>query len=295
MELRQLRYFIAVFTEGSMTRAAEHLMLSQPALTRQIKSLERELGVTLFDRTAAGVRPTASGTALHAHAVQVLRLADQSREVARSARAARERVDIGLPPGVPQDRLHAALGRIHAEVPRAGVTFVDAESAEQMRMLAEGRLDVVLVHQQPPDALRHCRLFAQPFGVAVRPGHHLEAPEDCEVHRLDGVAVLAHARAQIPSEHDRMVLAVHEAGATPEWHLVRFSENALLCAEAVGADAVLLSEPSARRLLPGWTWRALVEPRVDLRTWIAHPGRTRAVVRASADAIAGATARWSCP
>lgn len=277
MELRQLRYFVAVFAERSISRAADHLTLSQPALTRQIRALEREMGVQLFDRVATGVRPTTAAAALHAHAVQVLRLVEQSHEVARSATAAKERVEIGLPPGMPQDRLWEALERIRAIVPHAAVTFVDVESVEQLRLLSEGRLDIGLVHQRPPDTLRHVLLLAQPFGIAVRPGQRLGDGEHphCELRHLDDVRVLAHGRDQVPFEHDRMVLAAQEAGVTPRWHFVRFSENALLCAEAAGADAVLLSESSARRLLPDWPWRPLVEPQVDLCTWIAHPALTR--------------------
>lgn len=289
MELRQLRYFVAVFTEGSISRAADHLLLSQPALTRQIRGLERELGVGLFDRTPNGVRPTGCGIALHAHAVQVLRLADQSREVARSAAPVQERVDVGLPPGVPQIWLHDVLARIRSDVPSAGITFIDAASGEQLRMLAEGRLDVGIVHQIPPVALRQVPVLDQAFGVAIRPGHRLTGTAACRLQDLDDVSVLAHARDQVPAEHDRIVLAAHEAGVRPHWRFVRFNENAQLCAEAVGADAVLLSHTTAARLLPDWPWRRLVEPQIDLRTWVAHPSVTRNVVRAVADAIKAAT------
>ncbi|GAA0935658.1 LysR family transcriptional regulator [Pseudonocardia zijingensis] len=285
MELRQLRYLVAVYAEGSISRAAAHLLLSQPALTRQIRALEREMGVVLFERTSTGVRPTASGTALHTHAVQILRLADQSREVARSAAPVRERVDVGLPPGVPQHWLRSVLAQIRASVPAAGVTFLDAASSDQLRMLAEGTLDVGIVHQNPPDTLRHVPVLAEPFGVAIRPGHRLAGTEPCRLADLDDVVVLAHGRDQVPAEHDRMVLAAHESGVRPQWRFVRFSENALLCAEAVDADAVLLSHTTAARLLPDWPWRRLVEPQVDLRTWVAHPVLTRSVVRAVAGAI----------
>lgn len=285
MELRQLRYFVAAFTEGSISRAADHLLLSQPALTRQIRALERELGVGLFDRTPTGLLATGSGIALHAHAVQVLRLADQSREVARSAAPVQERVDVGLPPGVPQDWLHEMLARICTDAPSAGLTFIDAASGEQLRMLAEGGLDVGIVHQNPPDALRQVPVLAQPFGVAIRPGHWLTGTAPCRLVDLDDVIVLAHDRDQVPAEHDRIVLAAYQAGVRPRWRFVRFNENARLCTEAVGADAVLLSGTTAARLMPDWQWRPLVEPQIDLRTWVAHPSLTRNIVRPVADAI----------
>jgi DNA-binding transcriptional LysR family regulator len=83
------------------------------------------------------VRPTAAGSALHSHALQVLRLADATREVARSAVPVLERVEIGLPPA-PQPWLHHALRAIGEEVPHAAVSFTDASSAEQLRMVGEG-------------------------------------------------------------------------------------------------------------------------------------------------------------
>jgi DNA-binding transcriptional LysR family regulator len=287
MELRHLRYFTAVFEERSVSRAAERLLLSQPALTRQIHALEREIGTPLFERVPAGVLSTAAGSALYSHAQTVLRLADTCREIARSAGAIGERVDVGLPPGLPPQWLTDALSRISAHVPQAQVAFTDAGSAEQLRMVREGSLDIALVHQNPPETLTAALLFEQPFGVAVRPEHPLAGSPTCRLRHLHDVGVLAHARDQVPAEHDRMIAAAHHAGVTPRWHFARFTENALACANAAGADAALLTEPSAARLLPDWPWSRLVEPEVALRTWAVRQPITRSVVTASMETIAG--------
>jgi DNA-binding transcriptional LysR family regulator len=277
MELRHLRYFTAVYTEGTVGRAAERLLMSQPALTRQIHALEREIGTPLFERVASGVRPTPAGTALQSHALEVLRLADATREVARSAVPVLERVEIGLPPA-PQPWLHDGLRAIRREVPQAAVAFTDANSAEQLKMVGEGRIDIAIVHQQPPGTMHHRLLFEQPFGVAIRPGHQLADQAACSLADLHDVRVLVHAREQVPGEHDRMITIANELGITPHWRFARFSENALLCAEATDADAVLLSEPSAARTLPEWPWRTLINPAVHLRTWATRQDRTRTVV-----------------
>ncbi|MDN5913909.1 MAG: hypothetical protein L0I76_02120 [Pseudonocardia sp.] len=145
-----------------------------------------------------------------------------------------------------------------------------------------------LLDQNPPETLRRVHLLSQPFGVAIRPGHRLAGRDTCALRDLDDVRVLAHAREQVPAEHDRMVIAAHEAGVAPRWHFARFSENALMCAEtaeADEADAVLLSATSAARLLPDWLWSELVEPAVQLRTWAVHQPLTRGIVTATARAI----------
>jgi DNA-binding transcriptional LysR family regulator len=295
MELRHLRYFKAVYEARSISRAAELLLISQPALTRQIHLLEHELGTPLFDRVAVGVRPTAAATALHSHALTMLRLADATREVARSAGPVGEQVEIGLPPGVPPRWLRATLQRLRTQLPEAVFTFADAGSVDQLRMVRAGQLDIALVHHVPPDPLVQQPLFEQSFGVAVRPGHPLAGRPTCPVADLVDVRVLAHARDQVPTEHDRMIELISRAGGTPRWCHAKFVENALICADAADADAVLLTRPSAARLLPEWPWSELVAPEVTLRTWAACQQRTRPVVTGALDTIirSAPTPVWS--
>lgn len=286
VELRHLRYFVAVVEERSVSRAAERLMMSQPALTRQIKELERECGIALLDRIPRGVEPTPAGTALYQHAAHLLGLAAVTRDVARSASAARELITIGLPPGLPADWLTGLIRAFQAETPDIRINFSDANSSAQLRSVQEGRLDIGLVHQNPPSNLHSAELFEKPFGLAVRPNHRLAERETCPLAELDNLRVLAHAREQIPAEHDRLISVAYEAGIAPIWQFASFVENALACAEVTGSHAVLLSEASAHRLLPGWPWVELVEPAFPMRTWLVRPEQTRAAVEAAGELIA---------
>lgn len=286
VELRHLRYFVAVVEERSVSRAAERLVMSQPALTRQIKELERECGITLLDRIPRGVEPTPAGTALYQHAAHLLGLAAVTRDVARSASAARELITIGLPPGLPADWLTGLIHAFQAETPDIRIDFSDANSSAQLRSVQEGRLDIGLVHQNPPSNLHSAELFEKPFGLAVRPNHPLAERETCPLIELDNLRVLAHAREQIPAEHDRLISVAYEAGIAPIWQFASFVENALACAEVTGSHAVLLSEASAHRLLPGWPWVELVEPAFPMRTWLVRPEQTRAAVEAAGELIA---------
>ncbi|MGP4020668.1 LysR family transcriptional regulator [Saccharopolyspora sp. 5N708] len=294
MELRHLRYFVAVAAERSMSRAAERLHLTQPSLSRQLRQLEREVGIALFERTPTGTTLTPAGVALHQHALLLLRLADASRDAAHSAaERTREVVDIGVPPGLAATWLLDLLAALRTEVPHASVTLTEASSTDQLRMVREGRLDLGLVHERPQALLRGTRLFDQAFGIAVRAGHPLAGQRTCRVQELDNMRILAHGREQVPVAHDLLIVAAHDAGAVPLWRFAQFSEHALACAEATEADAVLLTEHSANRLLPGWPWLSLVDPPLELTTWVVWQPTTRTVVQQVAALISERAAHRS--
>ena len=269
-----------------MARAAERLHLTQPSLSRQLRQLERDIGTSLFERTTRGTTLTAAGTALHRHALLVLRLADATRDVARAPdHMARDFVNLGIPQGVPAQQLMRALAEVEENLPYTAISITEASSAEQLKLMREGHLDLGIVREPPSGNLRAERLYDVPIGLAVRPGHGLADKPFCRLSDLDGMRVLAHGRRQVPVVHDRLVVAAHDAGVVPLWHFAQFSESALVCAQAAKAEAVLLIEHSARRLLPDWPWLPLDEPGLALTTWLTWPSDTRAAVRAVAGVV----------
>jgi DNA-binding transcriptional LysR family regulator len=277
VEIRQLEYFSAVFRQGSLTRAAEELMISQPALTRQISQFERELGASLFDRVPSGMKATAAGAAMYRHALAILDLVGNAAEVAALATHVTETVEVGLAPGVPGDWVAHLLDSIRTEVPLARISFTDADSTAQLRLLREGRLDIALIHQSPPEGLASKKVREEKFGVALRPGRSFPGDE-WPMKDLDGLRVLVHARNQLPIGHDRLIAAAHEIGASPRWQFASYVEHAAACADASDADVAVLTGTSARRLLPDWRWVPLVQPSVSLETWCVRQVRTRAIV-----------------
>jgi DNA-binding transcriptional LysR family regulator len=288
MEVRQLTYFSSVFRQGSITRAAEELMISQPALTRQIRQFEREIGTPLFNRVPTGMTPTAAGAALYRHALTILDLVDNAAEVAALAAPVMETVEVGLAPGLPADWVDKLLTAATEQVSLARINFTDADSTTQLRMLREGRLDIALIHQPPPAGLTSQSLRQEPFGVAVRPGEPAPLDETCTMKQLDGLRVLVHARNQLPIGHDRLVTAAHEVGATPQWQFSSYTEHAAACADAADANVAIMTRTSAARLLPGWTWLRLVDPAVALETWCARQSTTRPIVASVDEAIRNA-------
>ena len=174
MELRHLRYFVAVAEQGGFTRAATLLHLSQPALSRQIRDLERELCVQLLIRGPVGVLPTPAGEVFYERARHVLAAVD---EAARATRRAAEgqrtlRVGVWLPlPGGLHISLLTAFGHAHPEV---HLSWREIGFAEYEQPLLDGEVDVALMWLPvDPERLLAVPLASEPRGLAVPRGHAL--------------------------------------------------------------------------------------------------------------------------
>jgi LysR family transcriptional regulator, benzoate and cis,cis-muconate-responsive activator of ben and cat genes len=285
MELRHLRYFLAVAEFGSLNRAAAHLLVAQPSLSRQIRALEHELGRPLLERSARGVALTRAGTALAGHARQLLALEAATADVVAGSDRVRETVSLGVPPGIPPDWLVETVRAIGADVPVCTLALVEASTSEQLRSLQRGELDVGIVHQAPPSGYVGKLLWTEPFGIALRPGHPLAAAPQHRLADLDGLRVLIHSRGQVPDQQDSLLAATTTADVHPAWIFARFVEHALAGAEAHRADAVVVGSRTARRQLHGWRWTPLRDLPLSLTTWVVRRGDTRRVVKAVADAL----------
>lgn len=247
MELRHLRYFAAVAEEGSFYQAARRLLVSQPSLSRQIMDLERQLGQRLFERTSRGVRLTPSGQALLQHARQILGLAATTQEIVSEAARARQVVSVGVPPATPGSWLSSVVEAVDTVLPHAELNYVEATSFDQLRLLHEGRLDLCLVHQQPPGHYASWLLRREILGLAVRPGHPLAGEPDYRIGDLHAMRVLVHAREREPAR-ESVTAAVLAIGVRPYWQFAQFTEHVLACAQATRSDAALVAAHVAARL-----------------------------------------------
>lgn len=148
MELRHLRYFAAVAVHGSFNRAAQNLHLTQPALSRQVKDLEDELGVSLFVRGNNAVTLTEAGELFYDEAHDLLARAD--RAIQRVRGAARKAVlRIGHGPSFTTGIMPQALEKFRAAAPEVRVDLLDLSSREMEELGRKGRLDLVVA----PDAV----------------------------------------------------------------------------------------------------------------------------------------------
>lgn len=160
-------------------RAAEACGVSQPTLSTQIKKLEGELGVELFERTTRQILPTRAGEEIVERARRVLREADDIREVARHARDPRAgRLRLGIFPTLGPYLLPHVIPRVRARFPALELLLVEEKTDELLEQLREGKLDVaILALPIHDDQLHQELLFEEDFVLALPAAHRLAASE----------------------------------------------------------------------------------------------------------------------
>jgi LysR family hca operon transcriptional activator len=179
MELRHLRYFVAVVEEGTLTAAAEfRLHTSQPSLSRQIRDLEYEVGVELLTRSVHGVELTAAGKAFLDHARLALTQADAAVEAARrAAEPARKTFAIGFQTGHEMNWLPQAMHVLRDELKNIQVTVSSDYSPELAEALVRGRLDVAFLRVEPTFDLGYEVVDHEPLIVLMPSDHRLTRRE----------------------------------------------------------------------------------------------------------------------
>jgi DNA-binding transcriptional LysR family regulator len=193
MDVRQLNYFVAVAEERHLGRAAKRLSVSEPPLTRQIKALERELGVLLFDRTPRGMTLTQGGEALLRDARGMFSLLGKAAERARrAAKGQTGRLDIGLYGSGVFGVVPQLLARFREAFPDVDLSFHYAQTPEQVIALRQGRVLIVferLLPSSEPD-LEVELVAREPLMVAMHEAHPLAKRKRVEVRHLEGQKII---------------------------------------------------------------------------------------------------------
>jgi LysR family nitrogen assimilation transcriptional regulator len=170
MNLKQLEYFVQVAELGSFSKAAVVLDIAQPALSRQVRSLETELRQQLFLRNGRGVALTDAGKRLFDHSVAVLQLMAHAREDLGASRDEPVgRVTIGLPPSIGRQLTLPLIDRFKNELPAARLAIVEGLSTHIVEWVTTGRIDVGLVYNPEAQAgLEITPLLQEPLGLVSR-------------------------------------------------------------------------------------------------------------------------------
>jgi len=205
MELRHLRYFVAVAEEQNVTRAAARLHVSQPPLSRQIRDLEDELGVALFDHGARAMRLTEAGRVFldEARAV-VLRAEEAVQTVKAVASGERGEIHVGYAPSLTVELLPRALRFFQEANPGVRVHLHDLSTQEMLRGLREGKLHVALLIQlsaKSMDGLIFEELHRYAVCVAVNLAHPLARARKVGLEQVAKERLIAYTRADYPEYH----------------------------------------------------------------------------------------------
>ena len=260
MELRHLRYFLAVAEEGHFGRAAERLNIVQPALSMQIKPLESELGGALFIRTSRRVELTEAGQLMLTEAKRTLMQAEYARQtVARSLRGETGRVRVGFAGNaIFSGKMTADLREFHYAYPDVELVIEEMAPQSQVDAILAGQLDIGYTPDNSKTAAPG--IIAHPIGrwaflVAFADDHPLASHTCISPEQLAGEALILYEAHDI---HERLFLLLKERMGD-RLNIAQRSSSTLsvLAIAAAGLGVALIPAPLEQVHIPGLTYRPL--------------------------------------
>jgi DNA-binding transcriptional LysR family regulator len=266
MELRHLRYFVAVAEELHFGRAAERLHIQQPPLSRQIQLLEAELGFSLFERSRRRVELTPAGNALLGRVRQVFEALDAAIHDARSASAGESgRLVIGFPSSLAYSGLTELLRAFRTRYPGVELALRELSPGEQIDALKSGALDVGFVRSALDDPALGAELVRRESLMVVLPDDHpLAAQRKIKLEALKHEPFVMFPRLRGPAFFDQLMGLCHAAGFSP--HIVQEAPQLDIISMVAAGFGISIMPSSMRNFRrPGLSFRAIVgAPKVEL-------------------------------
>jgi DNA-binding transcriptional LysR family regulator len=281
MELRHLRYFLAVADANSFTAAAARLHVAQPALSNQVRALEKELGVTLLERGARTRGLTEAGSRFLVRARRILLEADGAvDEMADFAGARRGVVRLGSAlQSLAESRVAALLASFQTRSPGLRIAFQEAHTAPLLKLLTQGELDLALIHLGKGNGTSELRvefgdlpveierLFEEPLLLAVGPRHPLAARREVRWRELADESFVSFGSGS--TIRDLTAAAARQSGVTM---------RTLVSAANLGTIRALVSAGLGVAVLPRIAFASKGPPLRGIR--LTEPGLTRIVALA---------------
>jgi LysR family transcriptional regulator, hca operon transcriptional activator len=273
MELRHLRYFVAVAEELNFTRAAQRLNTAQPSLSQQIKHLEADVGVPLLDRSKRHVALTPGGRVLLAEAREILAQVERaSQRAVRAQQGKSTELVIGVVPAAEIKILPKLIPLVERSLPRVRLVFHNLPSAEQKRLLATGSLDIGLLRGPLDDPRLDVQDVLWETLVAGLPsGHPLARKKKVSVRQLNDLPFIMVSRKGSPELHDAVQAFCERSGLHPR--VVQQADNVLgnLNMIRAGMGFALLPDYAASILPSGVVARPLAwSPAPVVSLVVAH-------------------------
>ena len=264
MELRHLKYFVAVAEELHFGRAAERLHIAQPPLSQQIKRLEDELGVKLFNRTKRKVEMTSAGKMFLDEARLTLKQAERARRIAVEAdQGVRGRLRVGFVTSACYSILPVLIRRFRQDHPLVDLEMLELTPQQQIEAMEQGSIDAGLLRPPVgPGCLLAETLFAEPVLAALPVDHRMANEKAIDLKKLAEEAFVMFPRHHGPGIYDVIMKACHDAGFTPN---VSYAPNQMqtLLAYVAGGLGIALVPQSLFVFHPGQiVYRPLKNKRV---------------------------------
>ena len=243
MELRHLRYFVTVAEELNISRASARLRISQPAVSRQLRDLEEELGVALFRREKSGLKLTPAGETFLAHARDLLRRSgDAVKQMEAFGKRAKEIVTVGYIAPVLASILTPALRRFSQQHSETEVALREMPPGEQLKALRDGGIDLALIGNPCPEVEREFAvtvLTRIPFQAVLPDNHLLALRKRIALSELEQETFIGFAEEKFPGRNNAICAACQAAGFTPRFGHHVENLTALLALAAAGKGVTL--------------------------------------------------------
>lgn len=264
MELRHLRYFVAVAEELNFTRAAERLHIAQPPLSQQIRQFEDEIGARLFDRDRRSVQLTPAGEAILAEARGLLAQANRIPAVARRAsQAVGGTLSVGFSSAAAHTVLPGAVRAFRSKAPHVKLELHEMSTERQMESLRDASIDIGFVRlplENPPASLMVQPIFREPLIAAIPKGHALSRSRFHAAKDLADTPFVRFPRHVAPGLFDQIDRICRRAGFNPNVVQEALEIQTVIALVAAGAGIAIVPE-SVRKL----GWRQIVYRRLPHR------------------------------
>ncbi|WP_432735086.1 LysR family transcriptional regulator [Maridesulfovibrio sp. FT414] len=218
MELRQLKYFIAVAEELHFGRAARRVHIAQPPFSQQIKSLEEELGARLLDRNSRKVRLTSEGRYFYQQALTILKQAEEaSITVGRMAKGEYGSLKVGFTETAMDSLLPESVRSFSHRYPGISMQFSQYGTSNQLEQIRSGGLDVGFstIFRHAMDGLSSVKLFSKKHVLAVPEDHIFTSQDSVSLKEVAGEHVIMFPRSGQPDLHDEIMKAFRVRGLSP--------------------------------------------------------------------------------
>jgi DNA-binding transcriptional LysR family regulator len=264
MELRHLRYFVAVAQELSFTKAAQRLHIAQPALSRQIRQLEDEMGVVLLERDRRSTRLTETGQAFLTEACALLAQSERAVHVAQKVgRAGFDRLNLGYVWGLFHSVAPNLIAQFRQRFPEVSVNLFDLTAIEQAEALRDGRLDAGLIGfalEADAAKLAKRKIGSCTFVAALPRNHWAARKSKVALSALVDDFFLMISEASYPGASRVVAEACRQAGFRPKILQAVERGYTIVGLVAAGCGVALLPEPVSKLPHDGVVFRALADP-----------------------------------